>query len=74
MTGRILLAQEGRFDLLLDAGRAEVFLLAPGSGVEPADLADLQRRQVRVSVEAVEASGLIARLAQSVTELGEKAA
>lgn len=71
--GRVLLVQEGRFELLSDNGQGHIFLLAPGSGVEADDLAALQRRQARVLVQDAAAPGLTARVAKHIKTLEEAA-
>ena len=53
--GRVLLVQEGRFKLLSDNGQCRIFLLAPGSGVKPDDLAALLAGGLPTRAHIVEA-------------------
>lgn len=65
-TGVVVLAQETRFRLVDETGRAQMFLLSRDAPIEPEDLQDLQRRQARVTVRFNEPEDLIARVAHDL--------
>lgn len=65
-TGVVVVAQETRFRLVDDQGRAQMFVLAHDAAIEPEDLQDLQRSQARVTVRFTEPDDLIARIAHEL--------
>ncbi len=64
--GVVTIVQEGRFQLIDDAGVAHLFLLGRGAAAEPEQLPPLQHRQARVRVRYREAPTLIGRVAQRI--------
>ena len=64
--GIVVVAQEGRFRLITDEGRAVLFVLAHDAALEPQDLADLQRAQARVRVRYARAPGLMGKVATRI--------
>lgn len=69
MTGTIILAQEGRFELLGDDGRATVIVLSHKASLQPQDLPALQHSQARVRVRTSPAPGLVAQVADDISVL-----
>jgi signal transduction histidine kinase len=66
VAGVIILAQEGRFELVTDGGRVMHFVLAHGAAIEPQDLPPLQRARRQVRVDYTEPSRLIAHVAHTL--------
>ena len=66
MSGYMAMVQESRFTLVNDEGAGHMFLLGHASLAEPAQLAELQRRQARVRITYSEAPDLIALSARSI--------
>jgi hypothetical protein len=69
LDGVVTIVQEGRFQLIDQNGVAHLFLLAHNAPPEPAQLAALQRNQVRVRVQYGAANGLIAHRATRIAVL-----
>ena len=67
--GLIIINQEGRFQLVDDAGVAHLFLLSHAAAADPEELAPLQRKQARVRVKYRPAEGLIANIAERLVLL-----
>lgn len=67
ITGTVVVAQESRFRLVDESGRAHLFLLAHNAPLEPEDLIDLQSSHARVRVRYSEAQDLVARIAHDLT-------
>lgn len=72
--GIVTLAQEARFQLVDDAGVAQLFILSRSAAAEPAQLPELQRCRTRVRVDYRAAPNLIALSAERITLLGEAGA
>lgn len=68
--GTVIFVQENRFQLVDHAGVAHHFILSHASDAEPDQLSALQNRQARVRVIYRMSDDLLARVAQSVTEIG----
>ena len=66
MSGYMAMVQESRFTLVNDEGAGHMFLLGHSSLAEPAQLAELQRRQARVRITYSKAPDLIALIARKV--------
>ena len=64
IVGTLVVAQEGRFQLLDREGVGHLFLLHYGSNVEPDQLPSLLQRQVRVTYR--QAKNIIGRTAVSI--------
>jgi len=69
MTGIVVIAQEGRLQLMDDAGVSHLFLLGPSSGAEPQQLYPLQARQARVRIAYSEPPHVIGLLAERIEVL-----
>jgi hypothetical protein len=69
MTGRVVLVQEGRFQMIDDAGVGHLFILGHRAAPEPAQLAPLQHRQARIRVAYRAAPGMIGNVATRITVL-----
>jgi hypothetical protein len=67
--GLIIIVQEGRFQLVDDAGIAHLFLLGHTAAADPEQLAPLQRKQARVRVKYRPVEGLIANIAERLVLL-----
>jgi hypothetical protein len=67
--GLIIIVQEGRFQLVDDAGVAHLFLLGYAASADPEQLAPLQCKQARVRVKYRPAEGLIANIAERLVLL-----
>jgi hypothetical protein len=63
IVGTMIIAQEGRFQLLDRDGVGHQFLLHYGSAVEPDQLPPLLHRRVRVSYQPAEATHTIGHTA-----------
>ena len=66
VSGIVTVAQENRFQLALDEGGTRTFIVAHDSGIDPDQLAALQARQARVTVEFRPIDELIANEARSI--------
>ncbi|MGQ7793174.1 hypothetical protein ACUN0C_12255 [Faunimonas sp. B44] len=66
-SGRIALAQEGRFRLEMEDGRSALFLLHRLARVQPQDLPALVASGRRVTVRYDAAPGRIANLAREIS-------
>ena len=66
LEGRVMIVQEGRFQVLDDAGVAHHFLLGHGATIEPEQLPPLQRAQARVRVLYTDPKELIGHVAHRV--------
>ena len=69
MTGTVLLAQEGRFQLRDEAGAAHLFLLGHASFAETDQIPALARAQSRVRVSYKEAEDIVALVAKRIDVL-----
>ena len=67
--GLVIIVQEGRFQLVDDAGVAHLFLLGHAAAADPEQLAPLQREQARVRVTYRPAERLIAHIAERLVLL-----
>jgi hypothetical protein len=67
--GLVIIVQEGRFQLVDDAGVAHLFLLGHAASADPEQLAPLQRKQARVRVMYRPAERLIAHVAKRLVLL-----
>jgi hypothetical protein len=67
--GLIIIVQEGRFQLVDDAGVAHLFLLGHAAAADPEQLVPLQSKQARVRVKYRPAEGLIANIAERLVLL-----
>ena len=67
--GVVTIVQEGRFQLVDDAGVAHLFLLGYAAAADPEQLAPLQREQARVRVTYRPAERLIANIAERLVLL-----
>ena len=65
-TGIITIAQETRFRLVTDEGKAKLLVLAADAPLEPQDLHDLERDQTRVTVRFTETEPLLAGIAHDL--------
>ncbi len=70
MRGRVIIAQESRFQLLDDDGVAHLFVLDAAAGLEPSQLAPLQKGHTRVVVSYAKADDMLAHVARSI-EIGD---
>jgi hypothetical protein len=70
MEGRVIFAQESRFQLLDRNGVAHHFVLSHASAAEPEQLSALQRDQARVRVSYQPAEGLLAHAAMRISLMG----
>ncbi len=68
--GVVTIVQEGRFQMIDDAGTAHLFVLGHAAAAEPAQLAPLQRRQARLRVTYLDGGGIIGRVASRIVVLG----
>jgi hypothetical protein len=66
MVGTLVIAQEGRFQLLDLDGVGHLFLLHYGSAVEPDQLPSLLHRPIRVFYRQTAAKNIIGRTAVSI--------
>jgi hypothetical protein len=66
MEGVVTIVQEGRFQLLDDAGVSHLFILDHSAPLEPEQLPPLQRDQNRVRVSYRPADGLLAHMAEKL--------
>ncbi len=71
--GRVLIAQEGRLQVVEPGGAAHLFILSPRAAAETSQMHDLQARQALVRVTYIEGGAVVGRLAQQI-ELLEAAA
>ncbi len=69
MEGRVILAQESRFQLLDRNGVSHHFVLSHSAAAEPEQLPALQRAQARIRVRYRGVEGLIAHAALAITVL-----
>lgn len=67
--GRVILAQESRFQLLDRNGVAHHFVLGHKAPLEPEQLPPLQRKQAMVKVHYKKAPDLIAHIAMRIQML-----
>jgi len=67
--GLVIIAQEGRFQLVDDAGVAHLFLLGHAAAADAEQLGPLQRKQARVRVTYRPAEGMIAHIAERLVLL-----
>jgi len=67
--GLVIIVQEGRFQLVDDAGVAHLFLLGHAASADPEQLAPLQRKQARVRVTYRPVKRLIAHVAERLVLL-----
>lgn len=72
MTGTVVIAQEGRLQLMDDQGAGHLFILSPASSAEPQQLYDLQKRQARVRVTYADPVNVIGLLARKIELLDEE--
>ena len=66
LRGKVAYVQESRRTVIGDDGAGRLFLLGHASLAEPAQLAELQRRQARVRVRYTSAPDLIGLVATSI--------
>ena len=71
IVGTMVIAQEGRFQLLDRDGVGHQFLLHYSSAVEPDQLTSLLHRRVRVTYRPTEAVHIIGRTAVHIDLLGD---
>lgn len=71
VTGIITLVQEGRFTLVDEEGRTELFVLSYGAPVEAEDLQRLEHARIPVMVSYSDSKSLIAKVAHYVRPLTE---
>jgi hypothetical protein len=69
MEGVVTIVQEGRFQLVDDAGVAHLFLLGHAAAADPEQLAPLPREQARLHVMYRPAGRLIAHVAERLVLL-----
>ena len=69
LEGTITIAQESRFQLVDGRGVGHLLILDALALAEPDQLADLSRRQVRVSVQTKPGHGIIGNVATSILVL-----
>lgn len=69
--GRVILAQESRFQLLDRNGVAHHFVLEHGAPAEPEQLPSLQKRQAMVRVHFKPAPDMIAHTAMRIQMLND---
>ena len=67
--GLVTIVQEGRFQLVDDAGVAHLFLLSHAAAADPEQLVPLQREQARVRVNYRPTPRLIAHTAERLVLL-----
>jgi hypothetical protein len=68
--GVVLIVQESRFQLRDDLGVAHHFILGANAGLEPAQLAALQKNQARIEVCFIPAHNLIGNTVRAISLLG----
>lgn len=66
LTGMVTIVQEGRFQVVDDAGAGHLFILSPHASAETAQLRPLAARQARVIVTYKDAALLIGMMAERV--------
>ena len=66
MSGYIAIVQETRIGLVADDGAGHLFLLSHRSLAEPWQLAELQRRQARVTIRYTDAPDIIGLVATAI--------
>lgn len=69
MTGTVLIAQEGRLQLLDDEGAGHLFILSPRAAAETQQLEPLQEAQARVRVTYERPPNVIGLVAQRIDRL-----
>ena len=69
VSGIVTVAQENRFQLVLDEGGTRIFVVAHGAAIDPSQLAALQAQQAHVAVTFRPVDELIAAEARAITEL-----
>ncbi len=72
--GTVVLAQEGRLQLLDDQGVGHLFILSHSASAEPQQLYALQNDQSRVRITFAEARHVIGLVAEKIEVLGAEAA
>lgn len=72
MTGTVVIAQEGRLQLIDDAGAGHLFILSPAASAEPQQLYGLQERQARVRVSYTKPRRVIGLLAKKIELLDKE--
>lgn len=73
LIGAVLIAQEGRLQLLGDDGAAHLFLLSPSAAADSSQMAGLAARQARVEITYEAAPHMIALRALKITPLSDAA-
>lgn len=66
LTGTVVIAQEGRMQVIDDEGVGHLVILSHASGAEPEQLYPLQARQARVRVRYVRPANIIGLLAEEI--------
>ena len=72
MTGTVIVAQEGRLQLIDDQGVGHLFILSPAAAAEPQQLYALQERQARVLITYSNPQRVIGLLASKIELLDEE--
>lgn len=73
MMGTVIVAQEGRLQLIDDEGVGHLVILSPHAGAEPQQLYALQERQARVRITYSSPKRVIGLLASKIELLDEEA-
>jgi hypothetical protein len=72
MTGTVVIAQEGRLQLIDDEGAGHLFILSRLNEAEPQQLHALQQRQARVRITYASPRNVIGLLAKKIELLDEE--
>ena len=72
LTGRVLIVQEGRFQVIDDEGAGHLFILSPHAALETTQLRPLAKAQARVTVTYRDAALVVGLMAERV-ELAQAA-